>query len=159
MKCLYLYHYYRTNLSMQKLLFLCSGNYYRSRFAEEYFNYLAEAKGLKWMAYSKGLSQNMPSPNNPGPISPHTLEALDERQINGKELMRFPVPIEDNDFITYDRIIALSENEHRPMLEARFNHHCDRVVFFEVGDLPLEHPKDAMNKISKLVDALVDRIY
>ena len=143
---------------MQKLLFLCSGNYYRSRFAEEYFNHLAETKDLNWKAFSKGLSQNMPSPNNPGSISKHAIEALEERNINGKELKRYPKPIKENDFIKYDKIIALSENEHRPMLEARFNHHCRTVGFFEVGDLPLEEPKEAMNKISTLVDALVERI-
>lgn len=143
---------------MQKLLFLCSGNYYRSRFAEEYFNHLAEAKGLNWKAFSRGLSQIMPSPNNPGPISQHTIEALEERKINGKDLTRFPMPIEENDFIKYDKIIALSENEHRPMLEARFNHHCDKIGFFEVGDLPLEHPIEAMNKLTLLVDALVGKI-
>ena len=65
---------------------------------------------------------------------------------------------QENDFLKYDRIIALSEDEHRPMLEARFRHHCQAVVFFEVGDLPLEEPKKAMDKISLLVDALVKRI-
>lgn len=143
---------------MQKLLFLCSGNYYRSRFAEEYFNHLAEIKGLNWKAFSKGLSQNMPSPNNPGSISKHTIEALEQRKINGKELKRLPKSMKKDDFLKYDRIIALSEVEHRPMLEARFSHQCEVVDFFEVGDLPLEEPKEAMNKITNLVDALVKRI-
>ena len=143
---------------MQKLLFLCSGNYYRSRFAEEYFNHLAEIKGLNWKAFSKGLSQNMPSPNNPGSISKHTIEALEQRKINGKDLKRYPRSMEENDFLKYDRIIALSEDEHRPMLEDQFRPHCQVVDFFEVGDLPLEEPKKAMDKISILVDALVKRI-
>ena len=143
---------------MQKLLFLCSGNYYRSRFAEEYFNHLAETKGLSWKAFSRGLSQHMPNPNNPGPISQHTIEALNERKINGKELTRFPIPLEENDFVKYDKIIALSENEHRPMLEAHFYHHCDKIAFFEVGDLHLEAPKEAMKKLSILLDALAQRL-
>ena len=143
---------------MQKLLFLYSGNYYRSRFAEEYFNHLAETNGLNWKAFSRGLSQNMPNPDNPGSISQHAVEALEERKINGKDLTRFPMPIEENDFLKYDKIIALSENEHRPMLEARYNHHCQTVRFFEVGDLHVEEPKEAMNKLSMLVDALVKRI-
>ena len=143
---------------MQKLLFLCSGNYYRSRFAEEYFNHLAELKGLKWQASSKGLSQNMPSPNNPGPVSIHAIEALDSRNVMGKGLRRFPRPVEENDFLNYQKIIALSELEHKPMLKARFNHHYDKIAFFEVGDLPLEDPKSAMEKLSLLVDQLVQEI-
>ena len=143
---------------MQKILFICSGNYYRSRFAEEYFNHLAEAKGLDWKAFSRGLSQNMPSPSNPGSISEHALKALNERKIHGKALSRLPMPIEDDDFIKNDKIIALSENEHRPMLEARFNQHSSKVDFFEVGDLPLEYPVEAMNKLALLIEALVDKI-
>jgi len=143
---------------MQKILFICSGNYYRSRFAEEYFNHLAESKGLDWKAFSKGLSQNMPSPNNPGPISTHAISALEERKINGKALDRFPLPIEESDFLTYDKIIALSEQEHRPMLEERFTKYLDKIGYFEVGDLPIEHPKQAMDKLALLVEALTNRI-
>ena len=143
------------NKRMQKLLFLCSGNYYRSRFAEEYFNHLAESKGIRWKAYSKGLSENMPSPNNPGPISIHAIKALEDRNVVGKNLDRYPSPVDENDFLYHDKIIALSEHEHKPMLKARFNGQHRKVTFFEVGDLPLEEPKAAMGKISALIDQLV----
>ena len=140
------------------ILFICSGNYYRSRFAEEYFNHLADKHNLEWVANSKGLSQNMPNPGNPGPISANTMEALWERNIKGKEIDRFPQPLEKADFKKYHRFIALSELEHRPMLEVRFREYLDRMEFFEVGDLPLEAPKPAMNKIAALVDGLVKEI-
>jgi len=143
---------------MKKILFLCTGNYYRSRFAEEYFNALVETKKLDWKAYSKGLSQNMPSNNNPGPISVHALEALDNRKIKGKSLRRYPRPVIESDFMDYDRIIALSEAEHRPMLEERFDQHLDKVAFFEVGDLPLEEPKEAMNKVALYIETLIDKL-
>jgi protein-tyrosine phosphatase len=143
---------------MKKILFLCTGNYYRSRFAEEYFNHLAEKAGLNWQASSKGLSQNMPSLNNPGPISVHTLDALKTRNIEGRDVDRYPRPIEKADFNRYDRIIALSEDEHRPMLEARFLAHYGKVGYFEVGDLPLEEPKLAMQKIASHIDDLVEKL-
>lgn len=139
----------------KKILFVCTGNYYRSRFAEEYFNYLAKKRGLNWEASSKGLSQNMPSLNNPGPISIHALEALKQRGVIGKAVNRYPRPIEKADFTRNDRIIAMSEIEHRPMLEARYLAHCQKVEYFEVGDLPLEKPKEAMNKIAGLIEELV----
>ncbi|NJN27336.1 MAG: low molecular weight phosphatase family protein [Cyclobacteriaceae bacterium] len=143
---------------MQKILFICTGNYYRSRFAEEYFNHLAKVNGLNWRAFSKGLSNNMPSPNNPGPISTHTIAALQERKIIGEELNRFPLPITKEDFEVYDKIIALSEQEHRPMLKDRYITHLDKIGFFEVGDLPVEEPKAAMDKLALLVEALVKKL-
>jgi len=143
---------------MRKILFLCTGNYYRSRFAEEYFNHLARVKGLKWQAFSRGLSQNMPNPDNLGPVSKHVIEALEARKINGRNLARYPIPIDENDFHAYDHIIALSEQEHRPMLESRFNHQVDKIQFFEVGDLPIQDPKQAMNELSLLVEQLLNQL-
>lgn len=143
---------------MKKLLFLCTGNYYRSRFAEEYFNHLTKVQGIEWVAFSKGLSQEMPSLNNPGPVSKHTIEALHEREITGKNLGRFPLQVNEDDFVVYDKIIALSEDEHRPMLEIRFMHYNKNVTYFEVGDLPLEEPKSALNKLANLIDEMIDSI-
>ena len=40
---------------MSTVLFLCSANYYRSRFAEHFFNWLAEINGMPWRADSRGL--------------------------------------------------------------------------------------------------------
>lgn len=143
---------------MKHILFVCSGNYYRSRFAEEYFNYFAIKNQIPWKAYSKGLSQNMPSPNNPGPISAHTLDSLSDRGIPGLETNRFPKPIMKEDFQEYHKIIAMSELEHKPMIEKRFLVHADKVGYFEVGDLPLEDPKKAMPRIASLVNELLEKV-
>lgn len=44
---------------MDTVLFLCTGNYDKSRFAEEYFNHRAILLGAGWRADSRGLTQNM----------------------------------------------------------------------------------------------------
>ena len=44
---------------MESILFLCTGNYYRSRLAEEYFNHLAAAKQLSTKAYSRAIRQDL----------------------------------------------------------------------------------------------------
>jgi len=88
----------------------------------------------------------------------HTMEALKARNIEGLDVDRYPRPIEKVDFIRHDRIIALSEDEHRPMLEERFLAQCGKVEYFEVGDLPLEKPEQAMQKIADLVDDLVKEL-
>ena len=41
---------------MKLVLFLCSANFYRSRFAEHVFNWLAGQEGLQWKADSRGLA-------------------------------------------------------------------------------------------------------
>ncbi len=140
---------------MPRILFVCTGNYYRSRFAEEYFNHLAEKNELCWEATSKGLSQNMPSLNNPGPISVHTLKALSDRKIEGIGVNRYPRPMEKSDFANNDRIIAMSEIEHKPMIKSRYLAHSERVEYFEVGDLPIEDPDTALGKIALIVEDLI----
>ena len=60
---------------MSKLLFLCTGNYYRSRFAELLFNAMAATHALPWQAFSRGLALDK-GVNNIGPMSPFALDAL-----------------------------------------------------------------------------------
>ena len=45
------------NSTPKRVLFLCTGNYYRSRFAEILFNQLAPTRGLNWRADSRGLAR------------------------------------------------------------------------------------------------------
>ena len=69
---------------MNAVLFLCTGNYYRSRFCEEYFNHLAQGHSLPWRADSRGLAPDITVFRNPGPLSIYTrqrLAALDVRQL------------------------------------------------------------------------------
>ena len=44
------------------------------------------------------------------------------------------------------------------MLEERFKVYFDKIGFFEVGDLPLEEPKQAMDKLAILIEILADQI-
>ncbi len=65
----------------KQVLFLCSGNYYRSRFAEMLFNALAAQTHLPWVADSSGLAVDRPN-GNLGPIAAPTLSALRARNID-----------------------------------------------------------------------------
>jgi protein-tyrosine phosphatase len=55
--------------NVKTVLFLRTGNYYRSRFAEELFNHEAERASLPWIAQSRGLALERGA-NNVGPIAP-----------------------------------------------------------------------------------------
>ena len=45
-------------MSQKVVLFLCTCNYYRSRFAEIVFNHKARKAGLDWQATSRGLARS-----------------------------------------------------------------------------------------------------
>src|SRR5262249_5823443 len=74
---------------MRTVLFLCTGNYYRSRFAEELFNHHALRAGLSWVARSRALAIEC-GINNVGPLSPFALKALEKRGLVAKDGKRSP---------------------------------------------------------------------
>ncbi len=139
-----------------RVLFLCTGNYYRSRFAEELFNALAIQRALPWRAASVGFT---PHPDiNPGSISRFTLHALAERNIIPLAAARQPVAVKASDFSAYPRCIALSEQEHRPMMERLFPESISKVRFWQVEDLAWEKPENAIPKIEAAVRHLLEEI-
>ncbi len=140
------------------VLFLCTGNYYRSRFAEEYFNHHAAELGISWRAESMGLHRNFPRPCNPGPISPYALSALERFEVKPVGAERFPRKALADDFARTTRWIALSREEHLPMVTEQYPEQLERMEFWEVGDLPLEAPEQATQKIARLVDDLLAEI-
>jgi protein-tyrosine-phosphatase len=58
------------------VLFLCTGNYYRSRFAEVLFNSVAGRMRLPWQASSRGLALER-GVNNVGPMAVSALTSLE----------------------------------------------------------------------------------
>src|SRR5437016_2609181 len=99
-------------MSHRTVLFLCTGNYYRSRFAQIFFNELAAREALPWRAASRGLVTGWPG--NVGPISPHTLRKLAELDIvcDG-EVRHLPEQLAERDLVAADLVIAVKEDEHR----------------------------------------------
>jgi low molecular weight protein-tyrosine phosphatase len=59
---------YVKDLQKTTVLFLCTGNYYRSRFAEILFNSVTGKMGLSWKATSRGLALER-GVNNVGPMA------------------------------------------------------------------------------------------
>ena len=88
-----------------QLLFLCTGNYYRSRFAEHLFNHHAPDYRLPWRAFSRGLAIEWVGKDD-GPISPATVKALKARGIAlGKEI-RPPMALTEPDLANASHIVA-----------------------------------------------------
>src|ERR1051325_9746470 len=83
--------------SEKTILFLCTGNYYRSRFAEVLFNSVAGKMGLPWKAVSKGLALER-GVNNVGPMYVAAVQALETLGVRAPEdVTRLPAQVTPDD--------------------------------------------------------------
>jgi protein-tyrosine phosphatase len=139
----------------QKVLFICTGNYYRSRFAELLFNALASQKHLDWTADSRGLELGT---SNVGPVYPLVLEQLKVLGFPAQGKPRFPVHLELAELESVDLIIALNEPAHRPLMLQQFGQWADRAIYWDVPDLNLMKANEAFRRIEKHVTALVQQL-
>jgi protein-tyrosine phosphatase len=139
------------------ILFLCTGNYYRSRFAEELFNSMAAEAGLDWTATSRALAIEL-GIFNAGPISVHAQAALAELGINLAKPVRHPIAVTNDDLTASTRVIALKEAEHRPYLTQRHPDWPDRVEYWHIHDLDQATPKEALAGIAVNVSELVEQL-
>src|ERR1044071_452989 len=91
-----------TATDQKHVLFICTGNYYRSRFAESLFNALAEQRGLPWRADSRGTDIHGAGRWNVGPISVHAREALEARGVPIGVSLRMPAQLAERDLTDAD---------------------------------------------------------
>ncbi len=144
---------------MNKILFLCTGNYYRSRFSEEYFNHFSKHQNLTWFADSKGLQRSFVGNGNIGPIAQNTLNKLSSLNINPVAHARMPSHVYESDFQSFDRVIAVSKDEHEPMLSAIWPETVfEKVEYFDVEDLHIEGPETALPRLIRHLDKLIYEI-
>ncbi len=137
----------------KSVLFLCTGNYYRSRLAEIHFNSVAEKMGLPWMAFSRGLAIEK-GVNNVGPIAASSIKTLATMGVHASaELSRFPIQVTTEDLEKAHYIVALKQAEHLPLLEERFPTWIEKVEFWDVDDAP-----EALAVIEREVMALTARL-
>lgn len=146
-----------SDLDSRTLLFLCSGNYYRSRFAELLFNARASAARLPWKATSAGL---LPRDllAELGPISSSTVERLCALGIPVDPAPRGPRPVSLGDFETAHRVVAVKEAEHRPLIRKNFPDWEERVTYWTVHDVDVMPPGEALPILEKAVLELLDEL-
>src|SRR4051794_28595857 len=139
--------------SEKTVLFLCTGNYYRSRFAEVLFNSVAGKMGLPWRASSRGLALER-GVTNVGPMAASAVQALEALGGRATEAMtRMPAPLTNDDLESSALIVALKHAEHLPLLQERFPAWAARVEFWHIDDAP-----EALGLIEREAMALIARI-
>jgi protein-tyrosine phosphatase len=141
---------------MPQLLFVCTGNYYRSRFAEELWNHLERSEPTGWSAISRGLYAACA--DNIGPISIHTLEGLAERGILLASPCRAPKQVELGDLKSSQHRVAMSDREHRPMFLAAFPAWTGDVEYWDIDDVDRSPAGPALEKLTACLRSLRERL-
>jgi protein-tyrosine phosphatase len=141
---------------MKRVLFLCTGNYYRSRFAEHLFNHLAQQQGLQWRAESRGL--DAAAARNAGAISRFAIAGLREYAVPVPAEPRLPLQLELADLKCADRVIAVKEAEHRPLVMDQFPDWEEQIEYWHVDDLDCAPPEDGIRCVHGEVCSLVARL-
>ncbi|MCX7009189.1 MAG: low molecular weight phosphatase family protein [Kiritimatiellaeota bacterium] len=139
---------------MKQILFICSGNYYRSRFAEAVFNHLAIQRGLPWRAFSRGLAPWMAE----GDLSVWTEEALLQRGIDRALTGPTRIKLTEADLQRAHLTIALKEAEHREMMRDQFPAWEHRITYWAIHDLACAQPEDVLPLLEARVHALADAL-
>jgi protein-tyrosine phosphatase len=136
------------------VLFICTGNFYRSRFAEAVFNYHASSLSLPWKAISRGLAIHWAT----GPLSPFTAGALAVRRIPLHHTGRDRTQLTEDDLKSADLRILMDRAEHFAMMMEQFPDWTAQVEYWDVPDLPINQPEVALPAIEGKVLELLDRL-
>ncbi len=134
---------------MRQVLFICSGNFYRSRFAEAVFNFHATQRDLPFRAFSRGLATHLVF--GEGDISLYTRFALAARGIPLHHTGSHPVQLSRSDLEKAHRRIAVKEAEHRPLMQQLFPEWENRVDYWAVHDLDAATPDVAIPSLERQV--------
>jgi protein-tyrosine phosphatase len=138
----------------KRLLFICTGNFYRSRFAEAVFNFNAEKRKMDWRAVSRGLAIHWAE----GVLSPYVGAALMVKKIPLRYTGTDRSQLTRADLEKADRCIALDRSEHFPMLGEQFPEWQNKVEYWEISDLPLTQPDIALPAIEAKVLNLLTQL-
>ena len=135
---------------MNQVLFICTGNFYRSRYAEMLFNHTTKDYMLKWTSFSRGFR----SSDREAPISRHTMRGLTTKGIYPTQV-RYPIKLSPADLALAHRIILMDEQEHRPMVDSEFSEWSDYVEYWNIQDIDFESPDIALDQLDKKIDLLI----
>ncbi len=142
--------------SYREVLFICTGNFYRSRHAEAVLNWEARRLGLPLRAFSRGLLTSMVA-EEPTRLAPGTAARLAELGIPADLTSPRPVQLTDADLERAHLAVALREREHRPLIASGHPGWEDRVLYWDVRDIDELSPALALPRIEEAVRELLVR--
>ena len=139
--------------NLKTVVFICTGNFYRSRFSEYLFNALAKKHGLYWRATSRGLKAWKVAAHE-GPISEFAAYRLTAMRVPF-DRARFPIQLSEIDLADADLVIALKKTEHHAMMVEQFPAWADRITYWHINDLDCATADEALPICESCVKSLV----
>ena len=135
------------------VLFVCTGNFYRSRFAQAMFN---EQEPKTWTAISRGLDASTPRKTN---VSPLVSAELARRHVSESRVEGTPTQLTQADLDHADLVVLMDGAEHTPMLKAKFpSVPAEKLRSWSVKDVPKTPAPQAFDEIAADVTKLIDEL-
>ncbi|MEI7651793.1 MAG: low molecular weight phosphatase family protein [Verrucomicrobiota bacterium] len=138
-------------------LFVCTGNFYRSRHAEALFNWHTRRIGHPARAFSRGLLTSLVA-DEPTRISRDTERRLKELGIPLDHTGTEPTQLRREDLERAHRTIALKKDEHYAMMLQSHPEWADRIDYWTVHDIDFADPTDALPQIEARVLELMKEL-
>ena len=145
---------------MQTVLFLCTGNYFRSRFSELWFNHQIALKGRRDAihAVSAGLNVRADS-GNVGAMAVEAQIALQQRGVAvDPTQLAMPRQVSRDDVEQSDVVVAVDAEAHRPMVQELFPDLEAKIRFWSVKDLGEDEGTDPISLLQHQVDQLINAL-
>ena len=142
---------------MKLLCFVCTGNYYRSRFAEECFNSSAHKHSSEWRADSRGVG-DLACLENSGPISKHVIQELQKRGYPITNGTRMPERLKKNETGHYDLFVCLNGDEHESPLLKEFGIPGEKILCWDILDDDKSPPEIEMERLERKLSQLVETL-
>ena len=135
----------------QTVLFLRTGNFYRSRHAEAWFNDKACRHGLHWQVKSRGFRPYLASED----LSDWAADRLARSGVASSLSPTKPAKVTIEYLANSTLVIAMREAEQASMRRRDFPKWTNRIQYWDIGETDKTAPETKLPKIESEVDNLV----
>lgn len=149
-----------------KVCFVCTGNYYRSRFAEAVFNFLSKECGESHIAKSRGLNISAAdkTAREYGELSPYTKNKMDDLEIPRNLTSKKRKSISKKDLDEFDIIVIMDRSEHFKMVKEFIGEDKDMIEaaknfkYWAIKDVSDWEPEETLGAILANVNKFFNEV-
>lgn len=142
---------------MKRIYFVCMGNYYRSRLAEELAVYYAAQYEVEIQVDSGGLT-DIEHSNNVGPIASSVLRYLAAKNIQPRGARRYPKPVTADDVYASDIVVCTDADEQLHLFQNVCPEFSGKLVTWRARDQHYDPLLQTPFMIDKNVEALIKEL-